>query len=188
LGVSRWLNRYGAAIALLVTASGFAAWPGLAAVPSTASGDRELHDEVVAGGPWHFKTVPCVDGIVDDVGPRLAHPGQRAFTAQDYQQSGVMVHVTLARPTAFLPATTRRDAGVVHYQGELDNDVMARERRGDRVQVCLMAFPTPSYDTATKRFICNPDRDTRGWTFRIYDYRRRVAFFGPDTEHACGGA
>lgn len=176
------------AIALVALGAAIAPPPALGQSAATAASDRELHDEVTTGGPWHFRSVPCVDGTVDDVGPRLGNPGQRVFTAEDYRRTGVSVHVRLARPTVFLSGTTHRDARVVHYQGEFDNGVMASERPGDRVQVCLMGFPTPTFDATRKRFMCDPDRDGRGWVFRIYDYRRRVSFFGPDSQHSCGGA
>jgi len=154
----------------------------------TAPVDRTMHDWTVAGGPWHFRSVPCVDGTVTAVGPRLANPGQTRFTAQDYKNSGVEIEVRLARPTAFLPGMVRGTAAVVHYQDDYDNAFIGGEKRGDRVQVCLMGFPTPTYDAARKQYICNPDADPRGWWFRMYDYRRHKAFFGPDTEHGCGGA
>ncbi|HZO93186.1 MAG TPA: hypothetical protein VFB22_05410 [Candidatus Baltobacteraceae bacterium] len=155
---------------------------------STRTIDRDTHDEIVGGGAWHVRSVPCVDGVVDDVGPRLANPGQRVFTAADYRASGVEVHVRFVHAVTLLPGIVRRDASVVHYQDDFDNALMQRERRGDRVQACLLSFPTPTYDTRTKQFICDPDRDPRGWWFRVYDYRRRAAYFGPDSEHSCGGA
>ncbi len=158
------------------------------AVPQTAAAAREEHDAVTGGGAWRFKSVPCVDGIVSGVTPRLGREGQTRFTAQDYRTSGVVVRVRLLRPTAFVAGVPLTTAGVTHYQETEDNDIMAAERPGDRVQVCLMSFPTPTYDAARRQYICDPDRDGRGWTFRIYDYRQHAAYYGSNTEHYCGGA
>ncbi len=65
---------------------------------------------------------------------------------------------------------------------------MRSERRGDRIQVCLLSFPLPRFDKATHQWICDPDADPRGWMFRVYEYRRHAAFYGPNTQHSCGGA
>jgi hypothetical protein len=159
----------------------------LAQAPS-AEELRAQYDEVTLGGAWHFKSVPCVDGTVADVHPRLGQPGQHTFSAQDFRSSGVVVSVRLPRPTAFVTGVPLTSAGVTHYQGDFDNDIMAAERRGDRVQVCPMSFPTPTYDKTRHAYRCNPDRDPRGWTFRIYDYRQHAAYYGSQTQHGCGGA
>jgi len=158
------------------------------AVPQTAAEARDEHDAITGGGAWRFKSVPCVDGVISGVTPRLGREGQTRFTAQDYQTSGVVTRVRLLRPTAFVAGVTLTSAGVTHYQGTEDNDVMAAEHPGDRVQVCLMSFPTPTYDATRRQYICDPDRDSRGWTFRIYDYRQHAAYYGSDTQHPCGGA
>ena len=70
----------------------------------------------------------------------------------------------------------------------MGNDVMQAERPGDRVQLCLAGFPLPRVDPSTHRVECNPDSDARGFTFRVYDYRRHAAYIGMNAEHDCGGA
>jgi hypothetical protein len=61
------------------------------------------------------------------------------------------------------------------------NPVMNQQRVGDKVQVCLLSAPTKS------RF-CNPDKDSRGRIYRIYDYRLKAAYVGTNGNHLCGGA
>ena len=71
--------------------------------------------------------------------------------------------------------------GVVTYQGDSTNDFIATERPRDKVQVCLVAFP--EYDTN-----CNPTKDPRGRTLRVFDYKNKYAYTGINSEHGCGGA
>jgi hypothetical protein len=162
----------------------------LQAMPSSAGDDvqQQEHDEATAGGPWHFRSVPCAQGMVTAVHPRLGMPGQTHFTHQDFVQSGVGVELALPAGTAFLPGIRQNATAVVHYQGEPDNALMEAQRRGDRVQVCLVSFPIPRYDARERRFVCDPDADPRGWQYRVYNYRLRAAYVGPDSQHACGGA
>lgn len=54
--------------------------------------------------------------------------------------------------------------------------------------MCLLSFPTPRYDAGQRKFVCDPDADPRGWQYRVYAYRLRAAYTGPDSQHACGGA
>ncbi len=154
---------------------------------ATAPADWE-HDSIVGGGPWHYHSVPCIDGVVDKVTPRLADADQHIFTPSDFERSGVAVEIKLSRKFDFLPNNPRTRAGVVHYQGDHDNQIMEAERPGDHVQVCLRSFPTPSIDPTTGRIQCNPDKDPRGWRFRVYDYRQHAAYYGSESEHYCGGA
>ncbi len=176
------------AISIGLFSAGFFPSLTLAALDShgpsiVASQASEEHDLVVRGGAWRYRSVPCVDGSVQQVSPRLGDARTQNFTHRDYELSGVAVSIRLARPTAFVLNVSRTHAGVTHYQGEADNDLMEAERPGDRVQVCLLSFPTPR---ANER--CNPDKDPRGWEFRVYDYRQHAAYFGSETEHYCGGA
>jgi hypothetical protein len=71
---------------------------------------------------------------------------------------------------------------VVFYQEAAENKLIARERAGDRVQVCAIGFP------GTDDAECNPKTDRRGRELRVYDYARRFAYEGPNSEHMCGGA
>lgn len=176
----------GVAIALLLALSVRAR--AEAQVLPTAAELRAQHDAITGGGPWRFAHVPCTEGTVQGVVPRLQTLNQHVFTAQDFRASGVIVTVRLAEPTAFVRGVPMRTASVTHYQDDFDNDIMAAERRGDRVQVCLMSFPTPTYIAAQKQYGCDPDKDPRGWRFRVYDYRQHAAYYGSSSEHDCGGA
>ena len=58
---------------------------------------------------------------------------------------------------------------------------MMAERAGDKVQVCFLGPPSPSLD-------CNPDKDRRERTYRVYDNRQQAPYSGWNSEHGCGGA
>ncbi len=56
-------------------------------------------------------------------------------------------------------------------------ETVAREKPGDRVQVCLVWVPTDC-----------PPGDDRGKTYRVYDYKQRRSYVMIDSGHMCGGA
>jgi hypothetical protein len=58
---------------------------------------------------------------------------------------------------------------------------IARQKVGDKVQVCLIE--TPSRDQS-----CNPDKDPRGRVYRVYNYRLKATYSGWNSNHGCGGA
>ena len=154
------------------------------AFAQTSAADDDLRMSV-AGGAWHpGKFVPCADGVVTDVGPRL----ETTATGPARFDSGVGVEFKLPTAPRFLNGQPFATARVVHYQSELGNDVMQKQRAGDRVQVCLVSFPTPTHDARTGAVICDPNVDARGFVFRVYDYRQHAAYLGPDSQHSCGGA
>jgi hypothetical protein len=130
-------------------------------------------------GLWHYRSIPCVDTRVTAVVPRLGNPGQKAYSAQDFEQTGVVV--TFATRLGVDPLYPNGQASVTHYQGLEGNDIMMRQRPGDRVQVCFLGYPAP---TPT----CDPDKDPRGRMYRVYDYRQRASYSGLNSEHDCGGA
>ena len=135
-------------------------------------------DVEYAPGVWHYKSTECIDSTVRVVEPRLTTLGQKAFTARDFEQTGVVVEFN-----TFLgsdPVNHIR-AAVTHYQNAVGNDVMMSERPGDRVQVCFLWRPFPTKS-------CNPDKDGRGRIFRVYDYRQHAQYAGMNSEHGCGGA
>jgi len=70
---------------------------------------------------------------------------------------------------------------VTHYEFDDGNGLMMEERPGDKVQLCFLSGPLPN---AT----CNPDKDPRGRTYRVYDYKRHAAYDGWNDGHGCGGA
>ncbi len=145
-------------------------------VPLAASAED---DPGYLAGPWHYRAVTCVDSTVVSVTPRLGNPGQTTFTAQDYKDSGV--EVTFKTGLGIQPLFAHGQAEVVHYQGDAGNNVMVAEHAGDRVQVCYLGGPAPTQ-------YCNPDQDSRGRQYRVYDYKQRKQYWGMNSEHSCGGA
>ena len=129
-------------------------------------------------GPWHYRAISCVDTTVVSVTPRLGNDGQTDFTAEDFKETGVAVtfNTSLGMQPLF-----RGQASVVHYQDTTGNNIMVAEHRGDRVQVCYLGGPAPTQ-------YCNPDQDSRGRQYRVYDYRQRKQYWGGNSEHDCGGA
>jgi hypothetical protein len=130
-------------------------------------------------GVWHYKSIPCVDTTVLSVTPRLGSAGQTTFTKQDFIQSGVIV--TFNTTLGGDPAAPGTRAAVTHYQDTPGNTIMMAEKKGDKVQVCFLGPPAP---TTT----CDPDKDDRGRTYRVYDYRQKQQYNGINEEHGCGGA
>jgi len=130
-------------------------------------------------GPWHFRAISCVDTTIVSVTPRLGEAGQTSFSAADFQQSGVQV--TYNTGLGIQPLFAHGLASIVHYQDTAGNNIMAAEHRGDRVQVCYLGGPAPTQ-------YCNPDKDTRGRLYRVYDYRQHQQYWGGNAEHDCGGA
>jgi hypothetical protein len=130
-------------------------------------------------GAWHYHSVPCVDSSVVSVTPRLQSLGQKTFTAADFENSGVQV--SFGTHLGADPVYPQERASVTHYQDTDENDIMMRERPGDRVQVCFLAAPAPTE-------FCNPDKDGRGRVYRVYDYRQHASYAGMNSEHDCGGA
>jgi hypothetical protein len=61
------------------------------------------------------------------------------------------------------------------------NRVWGMTKIGDHVQVCLIARPA-------RDETCNPDVDTRGQTYYVYNYRLKGAFIETTGLHFCGGA
>lgn len=155
-----------------------------------ATADTTASDEqgrmTLMGGAWHAgRFVPCADGVVTSVHPRLDESGSGPSARFD---SGVGVDIKLPASPKFLNGQPFPTATVVHYDGDRGNKLMEAEKPGDKVQVCLVAFPTPTRDPQTGKVICDPNVDSRGMVYRVYDYRRHAAYMGPDSQHSCGGA
>ena len=130
-------------------------------------------------GPWHYRSVACVDTTVTKVVPRLMSEGQKTVGAADFMSSGVVVF--FASRLGVDPLFPAQTATVTHYQGTAGNNVMIAERPGDRVQLCFLGGPAPTT-------YCDPDKDGRGRNYRVYDYRQRASYAGMNGEHDCGGA
>ncbi len=120
-------------------------------------------------GPWHYLSISCVDTTVRSVEPRLVGGDQTTFTAADFKESGV--HVTFDTHLGMQRVAPHVLASVTHYQGTIGNNIMAAERRGDRVQVCFLGGPAPTE-------YCDPDKDIRGRSYRVWDYRQRARYLG----------
>jgi hypothetical protein len=157
------------------------------ATPAMAQSESdEDRAETLAGGAWHAGPfVPCADGKVTSVHPRLDEPKVNGVITFE---SGVAVEMALPTAPRFLNGQAFHEATVVHYDGDPSNKAMQGEKPGSRVQVCFIAFPTPTHDPKTGQVFCDPNNDPRGMTFRVYDYARHVAFMGPNSQHGCGGA
>ena len=149
----------------------------IAASTTVPAGAQE--DVQYMPGAWHYKSIQCVDTTVVTVTPRLGNAGQTTFSKQQFLDTGVYVEfkTTLGSDPAAKPA----NAGVVHYQDSPGNSVMMAEKKGDKVQVCFLGPPAP---TTT----CDPDKDSRGRTYRVYDYKQKQQYNGGNSEHGCGGA
>ena len=116
--------------------------------------------------------MPCVETTVTQVTPRLKGTGF---------ESGVEVWFDTSLGVEKF--SNEWGAGVVHYQDDTGNDVMAAEHRGDKVRVCLVSVPAPS-----KQPPCDPSKDPRGRVYKVYDYKQHVWYSGMNSEHECGGA
>ena len=120
----------------------------------------------------------CVNTTVRSVEPRLTSgtPNQ-PYTRQEIIDSGpdVTFNTKIGQPKGVIWAE------VVHYGGVAGNNVMIRERPGDRVRVCFLGGPKPDAG-------CDPKTDLRGRTFSVYDYRQNATYSGINSEHGCGGA
>jgi len=155
------------------------------AAADTASSDEQERMSLM-GGAWHAgRFVPCADGVVTSVHPRLDESGAAASARF---ASGVGVDIKLPTVPRFLNGQPFPTADVVRYEGDRGNKLMESEKPGDKVQVCLVAFPTPTRDPQTGKVICDPNVDARGMVYRVYDYGRHAAYMGPDSQHSCGGA
>jgi hypothetical protein len=146
----------------------------LLAIASPAFGQSDSYTP----GVWHFRSIPCVDTTVTSVAPRLLSLGQKTFSAKDFQMTGVSV--TFATTLGSDPALPPMRVTVTHYQDNSENKIMQAEHIGDKVQVCFLGPPAPTVG-------CDPDKDPRGRTYRIYDYRQRAQYSG-GSQHGCGGA
>ena len=160
-------------------------------VAFAAPARADISDEpgMLDARPWPAKRLPCTDAVVRAVQPRLgASDAPKAYPKAAFEESGVEVLFTLPNGYRFFNSAYPVFAAVTHYQSERQNDLMTSEKPGDRIQICLVGMPIPEYSAALKHWICNPDSDGRGYSFRVYDYKRHFAYVGGNFEHGCGGA
>jgi hypothetical protein len=109
----------------------------------------------------------CEDSVVTKVG----------YYFKDEPNSGIYI-------------TFKSTLGVSNFKGESAavtdrmmplNSVIAKQKVGNKVQVCLISTPS-------KERFCNPEKDSRGRFYRIYDYQLKAAYVGTNGNHLCGGA
>lgn len=149
----------------------------------TATAAAIVDDNVLQGGAWHFKSVQCTNTTVAMVEPRLRYPG-RPFTKEDFRAG---VYVAFNTGLGLSNIFPHERAAVATYSGYGPQAaLMMAEKKGDKVQVCFLESPLPYF--FNRRLRCNPDVDSRGRTYRVYDYRRHAAYYGGNSTHGCGGA
>ncbi|MBD5635767.1 MAG: hypothetical protein IAI49_14965 [Candidatus Eremiobacteraeota bacterium] len=126
----------------------------------------------------------CIHARVKSVSTRLVTIDPKTGRTLPIPGSGSEIVFTGSLPDRYARVLKPT---VTLYQGDKANALVARERPGDRVQVCVIRFPRP-YATAGGVGACNPRVDIRGRSLRVYDYRLRFAYVGQNSEHGCGGA
>ncbi len=169
------LKRISALTFALVLVLGTSAQPQPTITPEE---EEQLQQDVwmASGGPWHYATIHCVETTVKWVGYRLYD--YKTHEPSRDSGSAVTFSTRLGLEGSQGPNAPSVRAGVTKYGTD---PIIAAERAGDKVQVCLLSIPEPS------RW-CNPDRDSRGRKYRVYDYRQKAAYVGENGEHYCGGA
>lgn len=123
-----------------------------------------LADDPLEENPQPYR---CEDSVVTKVGTYFENDPSSGFYAVFQSKVGV---------EQFSDAF----AAVVDRTAQ-PTSVLAKQKVGDKVQVCLIASPT-------KNQYCNPDKDPRGRFFRVYNYRLKAAYSGTNANHLCGGA
>jgi hypothetical protein len=147
----------------------------------------QLGDPVAAAaGPGIARAKPlppgpnCIDSTVRRITTRLTSGDAAKGTETQVPGSGYQIFIRGRLPDKFGGTL---EPTIVFYQEAPQNALIARERAGDRVQVCVTGFPEIDPDAG-----CNPVTDRRGRLLRVYDYARHFAYAGANSEHGCGGA
>ncbi|UBF27851.1 hypothetical protein K9N68_08090 [Kovacikia minuta CCNUW1] len=121
-------------------------------------------DDPLENNPQPYR---CEDSVVTKVGTYFENDPSSGFYAVFQSKLGVEQ----------FPDTR---AAVVDRAAGTDS-VLAQQKVGDKVQVCLIGSPA-------KDQYCDPEKDSRGRFFRIYSYRLKAAYTGTNANHLCGGA
>ena len=121
-------------------------------------------DEPTETDPQPYR---CQDSVVAKVGTYFENDPNSGYYAMFQSKLGVEQ----------FPET---QAAVVDRSAQ-PGSVLAKQKVGDRVQVCLIYSAPLSQD-------CNPNKDPRGRIYRVYNYRLRGAYTGWNANHFCGGA
>lgn len=109
----------------------------------------------------------CEDSVITKVGTYFENDPRSGFYAIFQSKLGV--------------ESFPDESAAVVDRGASPSSALAKQKVGDRVQVCLVFRPADG-DT------CHPDRDPRGRFYRVYNYRLRAAYTGTNANHLCGGA
>lgn len=109
----------------------------------------------------------CVDSVVTQIGTYFEGVPNSGYYVQFQSRLGV-------------EQFPKVQAAVVDRNANAESAI-AQQRVGDKVQVCLIHSPSPGPG-------CDPNQDSRGRTYRVYNYRLRAAYSGWNSNHYCGGA
>jgi hypothetical protein len=137
---------------------------GLVAVLLVAQSSTAYADDPLETDPQPYH---CEDSTVTEAGTYFKDDPNGGFYAIFQSTLGVQNF-----PKAHA-SVVDRSAG--------QNSPLAKQKVGDKVQVCLLHTPTKSP-------YCDPNKDERGRVYRIYNYRLRSAYQGWNGNHGCGGA
>jgi hypothetical protein len=143
---------------------GFTQLAGLATILLLAQTPLARADDPTETNPQPYR---CEDSVITKVGNYFEDDPTSGFYALFASKLGVE-NFSDSRA-----AVVDRSAG--------QDSVMAKQRVGDKVQVCLINTPEAGYG-------CNPNKDPRGRVYRVFNYRLRGAYSGWNSNHGCGGA
>lgn len=144
--------------------TGFGRSIALTAILLLAQSHAAFADDPTEGNPQPYR---CEDSVVTKVGTYFENDSSSGFYALFQSKLGVEQFPD--------------DHAAVVDRNAAPNSTLAQQKVGDKVQVCLIASPT-------KDQYCNPDQDSRGRFFRVYNYRLKAAYSGTNANHLCGGA
>ncbi len=123
--------------------------------------------QIVQADSKNSKPLGCAESVVIKVGTYFENMPESGFYAVFQSKLGVEKFPDTTS------AVVDRSAG--------PSSAIAQQRVGDKVRVCLISVPI-------KDQYCNPDRDSRGRIYQVYNYRLRNTFSGTNANHFCGGA
>jgi len=143
---------------------GFGRSIALATVLLLAQSHAAFADDPTENNPQPYR---CEDSVVTKVGTYFENDPSSGFYAVFQSKLGV------EQFPDYHAAVVDRSAA--------PNSALAQQKVGDKVQICLIASPA-------KDKYCDPDKDSRGRFFRVYNYRLKAAYSGTNANHWCGGA
>ena len=136
----------------------------LAVVLLLAQTVTALADDPLESNPQPYR---CEESVITKVGTYFENDPTSGFFAIFQSKLGVE-----SFPDAHAAVVDRSASS---------SSVLAKQKVGDKIQVCLIGSPP-------KDQYCNPDKDSRGRFFRVYNYRLKAAYAGTNANHLCGGA